>query len=432
VTDVATDPPGPSRRSVDRSRTGPDVADRPGSDELVRRHVRTAQAVSTALIAALPVLAIAAERPPAGIAVALVAGLVTFLVLHLAVLRRSWQLPIEDPPHAGLVLALVAVAVATAQIGFTQGTIGYAWIVLPGAAASDAILARPHQQARWWTYGTAAATAAGVGVGLGGVTGAPPVTEGWRPALVAAAVVLLIAYLESGGLWLWRQTVELEEHRRNAVELAATRERLRLSEDLHDVLGRTLEVVSLKTELADRVLVTDPDRARSELHEVQRLARSSVEDVRALVRENRPTQLAREVEAARRLLTSAGVEVEVPTTLEVASPTVDDLLGRVVREAVTNLLRHADAARCAITLAEEGGGWRLRVTNDGVTAAGGADGRAPTSGPAEGTRGDGTGLRALRERLAAHDGDLTTSVDAGWFRVDVRVPRTPRRPDRDG
>ena len=123
--------------------------------------------------------------------------------------------------------------------------------------------------------------------------------------------------------------------------MATTKERLRLAEDLHDILGHALEVVSLKAELASRLSEVDPERSRAELAEVQRLARGAMHDVRALVRVTVRRRSSIELAGARGLLESAGIELEFRGDPAALGAAASELLGRVLREAVTNLLRHA-------------------------------------------------------------------------------------------
>jgi two-component system sensor histidine kinase DesK len=201
--------------------------------------------------------------------------------------------------------------------------------------------------------------------------------------VVAAIVMLVLPFGELVALRQWRIAVELDQARRAAAELGATRERLRFAEDLHDILGHALEVVSLKAELATRLGAADPERAQAEMAEVQRLARGALRDVRALARGQRPLRLDAELTGARTLLTSAGIECSVDGLATDGEHS--ELLGRVLREAVTNLLRHADTRHCRITVRPAA----LTVVNDGAGAA---------------TEGEGTGLASLSRRVTEAGG----------------------------
>ena len=152
-----------------------------------------------------------------------------------------------------------------------------------------------------------------------------------------------------------------------AAELATARERLRLADDLHDILGHALEVVAFKSELAARLqsrpIPTGPAPRwrRSSGWRASRSARSA-----ALVRETRSTDLVTELAGARAVLDSAGVELVVHGDPATVGPTARNVFGRVLREAMTNVLRHAEPSRCTIEIDVTDGDARLLVVNDGA------------------------------------------------------------------
>jgi two-component system sensor histidine kinase DesK len=230
-----------------------------------------------------------------------------------------------------------------------------------------------------------------------------------------------MAVIYVGGMWvldverLWwlKAVIDLDGSRRTAAELATARERLRLADDLHDILGHALEVVAFKSELAARLQSVDAERARAEMDEVQRVARESLSEVRALVRDTRSTDLVTELAGARAVLESAGVVLTVHGDPATAGPTARNVLGRVLREAMTNVLRHAQPSRCTITIEVDDGAARLRVDNDGALPADDAD--------------VGTGLAALRRYLDEHAGRLDAGLtDEGVFRLDAVLPAGAR------
>lgn len=148
------------------------------------------------------------------------------------------------------------------------------------------------------------------------------------------------------------------------------------------------------------------------MEEVQRVARSSLAEVRALVRDTRPTDLAVELAGARAVLGSAGVSLTVTGDAEGVVPAVRNVLGRVLREAMTNVLRHAEPSRCAITIEADDGCAVLRVENDGVLPGG---------------YGDGTGLAALSRYLDEHEGRLDAGPGPdGTFRLSAVLPGAAR------
>ncbi|HXV91665.1 MAG TPA: histidine kinase, partial [Pseudonocardia sp.] len=214
-------------------------------------------------------------------------------------------------------------------------------------------------------------------------------------------------------VWWLKAVTDLNDARRAAAELATVRERLRLADDLHDILGHALEVVAFKSELATRLLDADTGRARAEMEEVQQVARASLTEVRALARDTRPTDLAAELTGARAVLGSAGVALTVAADPEAVPVEARDVLGRVLREAMTNVLRHADPSWCTITVEVIGAGTILRVENDGVL-------------PAEGGH-TGTGLVALARYLDERGGRIDAApAGDGVFRLVARVPPPSR------
>ncbi len=194
-----------------------------------------------------------------------------------------------------------------------------------------------------------------------------------------------------------------------ALETAEARERSRIADDLHDILGHALEVVAFKAELADRLLQVDADRARGELVEIQRVARSAMSDVRGLVRCRRPTDLDSELAATVSLFGSAGVQVIVNGDAQTVVGRARDPLARVLREAVTNMLRHATPTRCLITLEQSSFDASIAIVNDGVQAP-----RTLSCG--------GTGLAGLARLLAEHGGRLSAGHNgSGYFTLRATV-----------
>ncbi|MGW1011299.1 histidine kinase [Streptomyces termitum] len=214
--------------------------------------------------------------------------------------------------------------------------------------------------------------------------------------------------------WLLGVVHELERSRDLKARLAVAEERLRFGRDLHDVMGRNLAVIALKSELAVQLTRRGRPEGVDQMVEVQRIARESQREVREVVRGYREADLRVELEGARGVLDAAGIHcaVDAPAAETVALPAaVQSALGWVVRETTTNVLRHGDARHCAITLRAEAGEAVLTVENDGADIRSGAPGRT------------GSGLAGLRERLGAVDGALEAGpVAPHSFRVTARVP----------
>ncbi len=244
-------------------------------------------------------------------------------------------------------------------------------------------------------------------------------------ALVTAFIVLLatgfLTFTAAFSVWLLTAVYELDEARETRARLAVAEERLRFGRDLHDVMGRNLAVIALKSELAVQLARRGRPEAVDQMTEVQRIARESQREVRAVVRGYREADLAGELAGAQGVLTAAGIECSITGTAAELPPRVQSALGWVVREATTNVLRHGNARMVALS---------LRVTPDRVTLTVENDGAPretdPDSGPDGGPRpGRGSGLPGLRERLGEVDGVLRAGARDGVFRLTADVPLSP-------
>lgn len=213
--------------------------------------------------------------------------------------------------------------------------------------------------------------------------------------------------------WLTSIVWELDAAREAQSRLAVAEERLRFSRDLHDVMGRNLTTIALKSELAVQLARRGRTEAADQMAEVQRIAQESQREVRDVVRGYRAADLHAEAIGARAVLRSADVacEIDLGEHADELPAAVQSVFGWVIREATTNVLRHSEADRCLIRLRTEDGRAVLELENDGVP-------EIPFP-----SQGSGTGLRGLRERLAAHDGELTVApTGAGVFRMLATVP----------
>jgi two-component system sensor histidine kinase DesK len=191
-------------------------------------------------------------------------------------------------------------------------------------------------------------------------------------------------------------------------ELARHSERERIARDMHDVLGHTLSVIILKTDLAARLAHQDPDRAVKELGEVDRIARDTLDEVRQTLRGYRAKSLEHELEVARNTLTIAGVAVTAEFEPPPLEPAQENVLCLALREGVTNVVRHARAKHCRVAVTARHGECRLEIEDDGE--------RVPS-----GDEEEGSGLRGMRERVAASGGSVTQRVDRGT-RLTVTLP----------
>ena len=185
---------------------------------------------------------------------------------------------------------------------------------------------------------------------------------------------------------------------------------------MHDLLGHTLSLIALKGELAGRLIAQEPARAAQEIHEVERVARQSLREVREAVAGYRQPALHSELEGARQLLEGAGIACTLEQTAGALSPKSDAALAWTVREGVTNVIRHSRARNCAIRVNGANGRVRVELINDGYSEA--EPDRARGTG--------GCGLCGLRERVAALGGQLESGPALAngqpGFRLFVEIP----------
>ncbi|WP_116203601.1 sensor histidine kinase [Amycolatopsis circi] len=223
------------------------------------------------------------------------------------------------------------------------------------------------------------------------------------PAVGSALSTLLMFASQK----LYDLVAELEESREKEAELAVVRERVRFASELHDIQGHTLHVVKLKVALAEKLLHRDLERAREELREVHTLVGDTIVQTKELAYAQRRLNLSAELENAKNLFEAAGIHVRIDRNAEVNSG-VDELLGQVLRETTTNILRHAQARQVRITLAEAG----ISIVNDGA-----ADGEGPVL----------SGLSTLAGRLADQGGELTVEQKDGRFVTAASFPEKVAR-----
>jgi two-component system sensor histidine kinase DesK len=283
------------------------------------------------------------------------------------------------------------------------------WFAMDWAPMQYFVIASAAMLLRGWP--AAIAVAAPLLATAAGVVGDAPVGE--SVAREALAVVYWIVGLVTGAVALYgsarlvRVLDELHATRAQLAELAVGRERLRVSRDLHDLLGHSLSAVSLKGDLALRLLRSDPPAARAEIASLTEIARDTLRGVRTVTSDEHTVSLRTETKGAAALLEAAGVDARIDVDLTGLPPPMDNMLAWAVREGVTNVLRHSQASTCSITAGRGDGRARLEIVNDGV--------QAPS--------GEGTGLAGLTERATALSGSVTAGpVGDGRFRLLVEVP----------
>jgi two-component system sensor histidine kinase DesK len=214
-----------------------------------------------------------------------------------------------------------------------------------------------------------------------------------------------IHYAEVG-----RANCRLRASQEEIERLAKTAERERIARDLHDLLGHTLSVIALKAELAGKLVERDPERSREEIREVERISREALREVRGVVGGYRSEGLTAELAKARLVLDAAGVHLEYLAAQVELDPARETALAFALREAVTNVVRHAGASLCRITLGSLDGGARLEVRDDGRGAG----------GP------EGMGLSGMRARIEGLGGEVDLRADGGTV-LTVTLPRPAPR-----
>ncbi len=208
-----------------------------------------------------------------------------------------------------------------------------------------------------------------------------------------------------GNTYAARQTFATER-------LAQLDERERIARDLHDVLGHTLSVIVLKAELAGRLLERDLERAKTEIADVERITREALAEVRQAILGYRAGSLADELERSRSTLETAGLTVMCQTESMPLSPDEESVLALVMREAVTNVVRHARARSCRLEVRQVNGARRLEVEDDGRG----------------GSHVEGSGIRGMRERVEALGGRFVQEGNQGT-KLTITLPAAGRAQD---
>lgn len=302
--------------------------------------------------------------------------------------RGRWDLPqvgvMGGQPWTVAVTALPSLLLLALVIG--AGAPVWLLMVSLGVLAVSTLI-----RVQWW-WGLLAAIGLALLINLLDLT-----PDTW--ASFGAIVIGAIATVRSS-LWLAAVVRELDDARTAQSQLAVAEERMRFARDLHDVTGRDLSAIAVKSELVAQLVEREDVRALEHSREVAQIARTSLAEIRALVRGYREVDLGAELQGTISLLRSARVEVTVEGTADAVPDRHDQLAAWVLREGGTNMLRHSDPSHVTITLGASG----IRLTNDGA--------------PAGGTITEGSGLTGLRERLGAA-ATLATVLDGSLFTLEV-------------
>jgi two-component system sensor histidine kinase DesK len=206
---------------------------------------------------------------------------------------------------------------------------------------------------------------------------------------------------------------ELRAARGEITRLAVAEERLRFARDLHDLLGHSLSSITLKSELAGRLLPVAPDKAAAEVRDIEGVARNALREVREAVAGYRQPTLDEELASAQQILEAAGIACQIERSVGVLPNDVDAVLAWTVREGTTNVIRHSHAKHCEICLMQESEEIHAEISDDGVGF----------SSPSDETNVNGSGLSGLAERVAARSGKFEAKTPSGGgFSLRVSLP----------
>ncbi len=307
-------------------------------------------------------------------------GAAVFLVLYLGLFA------IENPLALGHIAGMVVLGIVFMRINGGACTFFiYAAAMLPFCVDSQA----------------AAAVGLAIVGAIGGITGWALHINGWGLFYSALFPVIIGAgntfFAERN-----RMNRRLRKANEEVEQLAKVAERERIARDLHDVLGHTLSVITLKSELAGKLLDRDPERAKKEIHEVEEISRQALSDVRDAIRGYRSKGLAAELAQAKSTLETAGLTVQCDASTSMKIPAMQEsVLSLAVREAVTNVVRHAQASSCRMRLEQQNGACRLEIHDDGQGFS----------------TMEGNGLRGMRERVEMLGGTLVRTNKSGTMLI---------------
>ena len=355
-----------------------------------------------------PVFSLVQTPPPAFRILITISGIVIFVCTYFWVM---WAHPARGRARTRLKLpsAVALVVVLTTLVLFLSILNGstFLWLFIGVSAIAGITLSFRNASIAVMSL-TLLTVAANVGLDQ------PTTSANWLQIIPLALLVRGLGLDMIGFIRLSDALRELQKAREDLAHQAVTEERLRMARDLHDLLGHSLSLITLKSELAGRLLEKDSHAATREVHEVERVARQALREVREAVAGYRQRTLRGELDGARQILEAAGIECTIDYEPQSLPSEIDVVLAWTVREAVTNVIRHTGARYCLIRIVSNNASIRAEIRNDGS--------RRTESSNAEG----GNGLSGLAERLAKvggtiEAGALPASDDSG-FQVKVEIP----------
>lgn len=363
-----------------------------------------------------PIPGFLASGPSAVVVAAVVAGVAGFAGLYLRVAWTALELPHRNATPYALAL-LYGVAAALVPVLGELWVFAASYFLITAVATALPERALPVAAGATIVAGTLALVLLGQSLA----------EMWWIPvqSVVFTAAIRAFLRLNAANRALSEANVKVER-------LAVDNERLRFARDMHDLLGHSLAVMTVKSQLAARLVDADPERARAEMEQVEELSRQALAEVRQAIAGYRELSLADELDGARRALATAGVRLTV--SAGPLPPTVEPVLAWVVREGTTNVVRHSGARTCRIRLGTANGQAYAEVRDDGrgpAHARAGDHRGLAGSEPAPGDVGDldglaggrGNGLRGLAERVEVAGGTLATGpAEGGGFLLKAQIP----------
>ncbi|SMD71500.1 Sensor histidine kinase DesK [Bacillus mobilis] len=203
---------------------------------------------------------------------------------------------------------------------------------------------------------------------------------------------------------------QLNEANEQIKDLVKREERQRIARDLHDTLGHTLSLITLKSQLVEKLIVKNPERASAEAEEITQTSRTALKQLRELISDMRMITVEEELEQIKAILQAANVELEVKQEASASSlsPIEQNIVGMCLREAVTNVVKHSKATCCTVSVRESQGELILTVEDNGIGLAGQSH--------------DGNGIRGMKERIALIDGFVEMGTINPGTLLTVKVP----------
>jgi two-component system sensor histidine kinase DesK len=353
-----------------------------------------------------PILSLIQQRPPVFPLLLAVAGLIIFVACYTAIMwshplraeaQRRWSLGSALALLLGLVTLILVLSVAYggAFLWLLVGVSAMAGVLLPARSAFTVVMVLT-----LLTLGSAVELAGGIGA------------ADWLHIIPLVLLVRGLGLDMAGLTRLAGALREVHAARDELARMAVIEERLRMARDLHDLLGHTLAMITLKSELAARLVAENPARAAQEMREVEQAARQTLREVRVVVAGARQPTLQGELEGARQLLAAAGIAYTLEQTAEALPAPVDAVLAWTIREGVTNVIRHSRASWCRVRVMSADGRVSAEITNNA----------AQPPEPKRAFPSPSTGLAGLTDRVTAHGGRLTAEPLDDGFRLRVELP----------